>query len=221
MAKLPSRLRRLDEILYDLPVDEPMLLPELDGYLAGIATSPEPIASAEWLPLLWGGLYGEAAPFEDPIDRSLFADMVIARHGEIVRDLGRGKLVPIFDVDDRNGEVLWEIWIAGFAEAMALREDAWRAIATGADAEAAAAVIYLLALTDIAHNQSSLTSMEINDISDAAPIAIPEQVVRLYAVRGGAGGALPEVGTPAAKVGRNDPCPCGSGKKFKKCCGGS
>jgi preprotein translocase subunit SecA len=23
----------------------------------------------------------------------------------------------------------------------------------------------------------------------------------------------------AAKVGRNDPCPCGSGKKHKKCCG--
>lgn len=25
----------------------------------------------------------------------------------------------------------------------------------------------------------------------------------------------------AAKVGRNDPCPCGSGKKYKKCCGAS
>jgi uncharacterized protein len=23
---------------------------------------------------------------------------------------------------------------------------------------------------------------------------------------------------PGPKVGRNDPCPCGSGKKFKKCC---
>jgi len=23
-----------------------------------------------------------------------------------------------------------------------------------------------------------------------------------------------------SKVGRNEPCPCGSGKKFKKCCGG-
>ncbi|MBP7893336.1 MAG: SEC-C domain-containing protein [Firmicutes bacterium] len=23
------------------------------------------------------------------------------------------------------------------------------------------------------------------------------------------------------KVGRNDPCPCGSGKKYKKCCGAS
>jgi len=25
----------------------------------------------------------------------------------------------------------------------------------------------------------------------------------------------------APKVGRNDPCPCGSGRKFKKCCGAS
>lgn len=29
---------------------------------------------------------------------------------------------------------------------------------------------------------------------------------------------LPRPGMRAAKVGRNDPCPCGSGKKFKKCC---
>ena len=25
----------------------------------------------------------------------------------------------------------------------------------------------------------------------------------------------------ARKVGRNDPCPCGSGKKYKRCCGGT
>ncbi len=25
---------------------------------------------------------------------------------------------------------------------------------------------------------------------------------------------------PAAKIGRNDPCPCGSGQKYKKCCMG-
>ena len=24
---------------------------------------------------------------------------------------------------------------------------------------------------------------------------------------------------PEPKVGRNDPCPCGSGKKYKACCG--
>jgi uncharacterized protein YecA (UPF0149 family) len=32
--------------------------------------------------------------------------------------------------------------------------------------------------------------------------------------------ALHPASLPAPKqVGRNDPCPCGSGKKFKKCCG--
>lgn len=31
--------------------------------------------------------------------------------------------------------------------------------------------------------------------------------------------AVAAAGAGAAKVGRNDPCPCGSGKKYKKCCG--
>ena len=29
----------------------------------------------------------------------------------------------------------------------------------------------------------------------------------------------PQILKPSPKVGRNDPCPCGSGKKYKKCCG--
>lgn len=29
-----------------------------------------------------------------------------------------------------------------------------------------------------------------------------------------------EMGTKKEKIGRNDPCPCGSGKKYKKCCMG-
>jgi SEC-C motif-containing protein len=33
--------------------------------------------------------------------------------------------------------------------------------------------------------------------------------------------APPQVpATAAAQIGRNDPCPCGSGLKFKRCCGG-
>jgi len=41
-------------------------------------------------------------------------------------------------------------------------------------------------------------------------------------VASGAGGAQPQKQTTVRrenrKVGRNDPCPCGSGKKYKKCC---
>jgi preprotein translocase subunit SecA len=42
----------------------------------------------------------------------------------------------------------------------------------------------------------------------AAPAPEPEAVGKPRPVR-----------RDAPKVGRNDPCPCGSGKKFKQCCG--
>jgi SWIM/SEC-C metal-binding protein len=31
----------------------------------------------------------------------------------------------------------------------------------------------------------------------------------------------PPVPIQSEKIARNDPCPCGSGKKYKKCCGAS
>jgi tetratricopeptide (TPR) repeat protein len=34
------------------------------------------------------------------------------------------------------------------------------------------------------------------------------------------GASSPQATVSRQKVGRNEPCPCGSGKKFKKCCGG-
>ena len=35
----------------------------------------------------------------------------------------------------------------------------------------------------------------------------------------GGGVRTPPIRRGATPIGRNDPCPCGSGKKFKKCCG--
>ncbi len=52
----------------------------------------------------------------------------------------------------------------------------------------------------------------------------PLQRERVVKITGTSGGGDSEekkqpVRRAAAKVGRNDPCPCGSGKKYKKCCG--
>ena len=218
MPSFPSRFRRLDGILADLQVDDPMLLTELDGYLTSIAVCPEPIMPGAWLPPIWGGGYGESAPFDEPADVPLFADMVAARHAEILRDLGRGRLQPIFDVDERNGEVLWEAWVAGFDMVMGLWPDGWAAVAAGGDTDAATALSVMHTLAEVASDETALTSDEINRICDEAPGLIPGYVAHLYAVRAGRGGAASPA-DPPAKVGRNDPCPCGSGKKHKRCCG--
>lgn len=198
-----------------------MLLTELDGFLTGILVSPDVIMPGEWMQTVWGTDDSGVAPFEDPLDVQWFADAVMARHDEIVRDLGRGRLQPIFDVDERNGDVLWEAWIDGFAEAMELRPESWAAMTQGEDAGLVDAVSRLTTLIAVARNESELDSREINALEDRAPSDIAEDVVRLHAARPH-GDADPSAGRPPAapiKVGRNEPCPCGSGKKSKRCCG--
>ncbi len=67
--------------------------------------------------------------------------------------------------------------------------------------------------------------VRIENKDDVQRIAMPRRTKRLIEGRGSIGG---EPNTPkkpttvkreAPKVGRNEPCPCGSGKKYKKCCG--
>ena len=58
-------------------------------------------------------------------------------------------------------------------------------------------------------------------LNGLAPVFAEEEEEEEEGDRGQESGVRME-DAPAAgaqKVGRNDPCPCGSGKKFKKCCG--
>jgi preprotein translocase subunit SecA len=50
-----------------------------------------------------------------------------------------------------------------------------------------------------------------------APVAPPAAATVRRAVASAAASVAPVQAMP--KVGRNEPCPCGSGKKFKKCHG--
>lgn len=103
---MPSRFRRLDGALADLPFEEPMLLTELDGFLTGLIVCPEPIPTNEWMTVIWSVEGDGVPPFDDPLDVQWFVKAVAARRDEIARDLSRGKLQPILDVDERDGEVL-------------------------------------------------------------------------------------------------------------------
>ncbi|MBM3892238.1 MAG: hypothetical protein FJ388_24240, partial [Verrucomicrobia bacterium] len=58
--------------------------------------------------------------------------------------------------------------------------------------------------------------------SGAAPAPAPRRepaAVHAGAVEEAIASAARPVRRESRKVGRNEPCPCGSGKKFKHCCG--
>jgi preprotein translocase subunit SecA len=70
--------------------------------------------------------------------------------------------------------------------------------------------------------------VQIQNKEDVQRIAVQRKVKGVVEGRGAMGGGAPSAEAPAKpttvkrdapKVGRNDPCSCGSGKKYKKCCG--
>ena len=57
------------------------------------------------------------------------------------------------------------------------------------------------------------------DIEGIAEEVLEEEVGNLESERSASPRFVPKPTQNGKKVGRNDPCPCGSGKKYKKCCG--
>ncbi len=134
---------------------------------------------------------------------------------------GSERYAPIFDLDSRHDDVLWQEWIAGFECAMSLRPDSWACLES-ADEDTRTAFACLFTLADIGRGESELPQEQIDLLADEAAQLIPYCVLTLNRWAAAQYAAdHPELAAPqaAAKVGRNAPCPCGSGKKFKKCCG--
>jgi uncharacterized protein len=225
MPALQPHLKQLEQHLAALP-EEAMLLSELDGYLAGILVCPDLILPSAWLPPIWGVGDEETAPvFDSADDVQALVGLIMRHYNALSRDLqrGRGRYVPIFEVDPRHDETLWELWMSGFERAMTLRPESWARVLTSDDAEAVAALTGMQELIRISSGERDRDGEDqatVDDLTQRAPDLIPPWIAALNAWRvRHSGSGLPTSTAPSHKLGRNDPCPCGSGKKYKKCCG--
>jgi uncharacterized protein len=120
-VNVKKQLAALDEYLSsdDAP-DGSMLLSDLDGFLAGIACSPEPIPESKWMPLVWG--VGAA---KDPRRHKRAKDWVRDRYDEIFEALAAEPATyePIFWTNDSH--VIAMDYCEGFMEAFKLQFDQW------------------------------------------------------------------------------------------------
>lgn len=219
MDKLPTWLKKLDAALEALPAPaDPMTLSQLDGYLTGILVCPETILPSEWMPDVWG-LEDEDEPvFEDEKQfRSIF-ELVMKYYNTICLDLMRpgDQFAPIYDIHNETGEILPFFWLTGFSRALSLRPVSWLEIAEGEDEDAATALSILMALASAGEADVGFSDEEFDELLNQAPDMIPYCVQRLNDWRQRNVFHSPVAGI---KAGRNEPCPCGSGKKYKKCCG--
>lgn len=212
---ISKKLRRLDDFLFSEAVgDDAMLLSELDGFLAGVIVCPDLIMPSEWMPVVWG----EDAPVFDTMEQAQTVnDLIMGHYNDIIGQLDRDKYSPVYDIDI-DDSFLWETWMEGFWKAMTLRPDAWLSFGEGNPHKALST---FMRLHEIATTpRTKLEPMDIDEeLENLAPDLIAFSVEELHrARREQANPSAPPDNQNQPKVGRNDPCPCGSGKRFKKCC---
>lgn len=199
-----------------------MGLPQLDGFLTGIAVGPDLLMPSEWLPAIWG----DGNPEFDGIEEArAVSSAILLRYNEILNALatGRNDFVPA-PAPGPDGRIAAIDWATGFFDAMRLRPDSWKPLLEDKNGTPAIFPIVLLA------SPKDMVPPELRDSVDAeallreAPDHIAESVVAIDAYWKARRGAALPARPPARrsdKIGRNASCPCGSGRKYKKCCGAS
>lgn len=213
--RLSEQLKHLGDFLLSEAVPEDcMTLTELDGFLTAIVVCPEMIMPSEWMPEIWGS---DEPVFDDMEQAQTITGGIMGRYNDIIKELDTDNYGPIFDYDERTEETLWEIWAEGFFRGISLRSDAWRFTNAGAQ-EAFGAFLRLIELTNETEDEIEPIDGDAQ-LLELAPDVIYHTVYELHKDRKKlAANPFKAANQNTPKVGRNDPCPCGSGKKFKKCC---
>lgn len=193
----------------------------IDGYLTALVIGPEMVMPSDYLPWIWDEKKGKASPgFADLDEADRYLGIVMRMNNRIAGELMQPspRLPPLFLLDER-----WSprAWTQGFCDGIMFDEEAWDVLAT--DHEDWLARVLAASAAD---GKDRLTVARAG--VDVAELIVP---IRDYFREGswrerldrGSKGAPTEPVTPfvrsGPKVGRNNPCPCGSGKKSKKCCG--
>jgi uncharacterized protein len=227
MPGLPRHLKQLEKELLALG-EETMLIEELDGFIAGLLVCPDLIKPGEWLPIVWGRDSADPQPSFDNLDHvNRVLGLVMEHYNGVTRTLMErpDRYSPLFAVDERNGDVLWELWVEGFEKVVKLRPAAWQRL-LHTDAGTATAMRGMLTLVDVASGDHPMQQKDSDAVTAKAPDSIARWIVTLNAWRIAnyhsmqSTGLIPQPSFASArKIGRNDPCPCGSGRKYKRCCG--
>ncbi|MGE0717127.1 MAG: UPF0149 family protein [Alphaproteobacteria bacterium] len=183
---------------------------ELDGLLAAVAAGPEPVPLIEWMPVLLGEPDRAAPDYHSDAQKALFESLIERHVRTIETRLSTGyPHVPLL-ADVHEDDVAAE-WCVAFLAGVDLREDAWAPLFE--NRRRSQLVEAILALADDADEEEEPPTGELRtELVETLPLT-PLAIWRYW--RRGALAAAPA----RRKVGRNEPCPCGSGRKFKFCCG--
>ena len=218
---------------------ETMRYEELAGFLFAVVSCPETILPSEWMPQIYRGKSAEFRDLEEaqavlPSIMALYNRMASDRASENPR-LPPGISLRTPPMANLESDAPISLWSRGFAYGYGWIEESWEAVEkTPFDEDLGAALLVLTFFAkrgvaeDFTRESTRRPRPTLEEMAAMARSALRD-AMRTYVQMGkiverAVGEAERRLSArretrPASRAGRNEPCPCGSGKKFKKCCG--
>jgi uncharacterized protein len=232
-----AEIDQLAERLGGIQNPDRLTLEGVDGLFCALIASPEAVPPSEYLPVILGGEDGQNEAFMDPEDANVTMSLLMRYWNSIIADLERESIHPPFVFEVGTGQILGREWARGFMAGTRLAPEGWEDIFAD-EQEGDLLVIPLVAgEVDPEWPKEPVTTQLQDDVLMSMGVGFARSYRYFAEARLGAAEEAfedeeldefddeefyPETYVrPEPKIGRNEPCPCGSGKKYKKCCGAS
>ena len=206
---------RLMELLDDKSeAHNTMRCDEVQGFMMALLSGPDALNPTNWLP----EILGEESLF-DAKERTEIERLVMAMAADMRMKLNEKILPDLWFYEDEAGNPDFYTWCNAYLYALDIVPTDWfEAVEQEEFEDLFYPIMALGGIYDdeengevILHlNEKELTQLE----SD-----LPHVLLDIYWYWQAIINKPQTVRRKGEKVGRNDPCPCGSGKKYKACCG--
>jgi uncharacterized protein len=214
-----EEIDQLDELLgTGARTSSAMPLDMLQGFLCAVVSGPVTIRPSAWIPVATG----EDFEWSSGAEAQRGVELLIGFYNEIARGLStREGFAPILYPREEGSDVAeYRRWATGYLVGVDLSEPGW---VESAGDEAAMLLWPFIMLVGETGREEFLREHGASP-ADAARIIRDCEANLLVHVQAAYDFWLerrraPSIQHKAPRVGRNDLCPCGSGKKYKRCGG--
>ena len=187
---------------------------EVQGFMMALLSGPDALNPTNWLP----EIFGEESLF-DAKERTEIERLVMAMAADMRMKLNEKILPDLWFYEDEAGNPDFYTWCNAYLYALDIVPTDWF---EAVDQEEFEDLFYpIMALGGIYDDEENgevilhLNEKELTQLESD----LPHVLLDIYWYWQAIINKPQTVRREGEKVGRNDPCPCGSGKKYKACCG--
>jgi uncharacterized protein len=217
-----AELDRLAAFLNGIENETALSLEGMDGLFCALIASPARVMPSEYLPIIWGGELPDANAFASLEDANATLSLVMRHWNSIISDLESDAVhIPLVFEPDPSG-VIGRGWARGFMRGVHVAPAPWNELFQSETEGQLFAIPLVAGEVDAEWPKEPLTKERSDELLMWMGAGLARSYRHFAAARRAAADALREDATyrrSGPKTGRNDACPCGSGRKFKHCCG--